>query len=219
MIAVVSPHAAASDLPAIGPRPHTRRRVPGGSGPSASPWSARRGCGRSSAGNCAMAGPRPRSRAGCPPSTRPTSLAGCLMRRSASRCVRPAGVHPGPRADQPAHGLQGPQGWPGSAARAADPGPAEVTGRQVPGRWEGDVVIGKNGRIPHSAAVDRTGLADRRRGNHRSNRRAARADPQVADLGWWPGQGIPSSSDPTGHSPPGWRPPLLPGFRARFVGR
>ena len=72
-----------------------------------------------------------------------------------------------------------------------DARPAEVTGRQVPVRWEGDVVIGKDGKIPHFGAVDRPGVADRRRGNHRSNRRAARADPRVVDLGWWPGQGIP----------------------------
>ena len=40
-----------------------------------------------SAGSCGRAGPRPRSRAGCPPSTPPTSLAGCLMRRSTSGCT------------------------------------------------------------------------------------------------------------------------------------
>jgi DNA-binding transcriptional LysR family regulator len=60
--ASLAPPAVASDARTTGRRPRRPRRVPGGSGPSGSPWSARRGCARWSASSCARAGPRPRLR-------------------------------------------------------------------------------------------------------------------------------------------------------------
>ena len=58
-------------------------------------------------------------------------------------------------------------------------------GRQDRGRDVGRADL----PVPHPGAVDRAGLADRRRRGHRRHRRAACADPPVADLGLRRGDG------------------------------
>src|SRR4051794_17040755 len=135
------------------------------------------------------------------------TLARELIRLRTARTARKGGRRPppAPRLREPVY-LDAPgRGHRPPGPRALGGRPGDRPRRQDRGRDAGRADL----PVPHPGAVDRPGLADRRRGDHRCDRRAARADPPVADLGLRRGDG-PARHDHRDRAAGVLRPPALP---------